>query len=136
MTPVLIYESMTQLSVNSFTNPIVQKLSDIQKFPNYFHIGSFSDASYFDLASRFLVENPNTVVVLLFEESQNTTGLGIILNQLLQSSIPHPILCLNSCPLTDKLNKKLAITFFENYAQMHLAIATLLQGNSNESESF
>jgi len=129
MRSVLIYESTDELPMGSYHSPIIQALSKLTNPPDYFHLDAFSDASFFEWASQFIVENPDCLIILTFESGHRINGLSKILNQVLQNTQEHTLISLNTCILLEKLKQKIPIGFFEAYAPFIQKINLLLKEN-------
>ena len=129
MRSVLIYESTDELSMGSYHSPIIQALSKLTNPPDYFHLDAFSDASFFEWASQFIVENPDCLIILTFESGHRINGLSKILNQVLQNTQEHTLISLNTCVLLEKLKQKIPIGFFEAYDPFIQKINLLLKEN-------
>ena len=115
MRSVLIYESTDELPIGSYHSPIIQALSKLTNTPDYFHLDAFSDALFFELASQFIAENTDCLIILTFESEHRINGLSKILNQVLQNTQEHTLISLNTCVLLEKLKQKIPIGFFEAY---------------------
>ena len=115
--------------MGSYHSPIIQALSKLTNPPDYFHLDAFSDASFFEWASQFIVENPDCLIILTFESGHRINGLSKILNQVLQNTQEHTLISLNTCALLEKLKQKIPISFFEAYEPFIQKINLLLKEN-------
>ncbi|MDG1106036.1 MAG: hypothetical protein P8N26_07710 [Cyclobacteriaceae bacterium] len=129
MRSVLIYESTDELPTESYKSPIIQALSKLTNTPDYFHLDAFSDALFFELASQFIAENTDCLIILTFESEHRINGLSKILNQVLQNTQEHTLISLNTCILLEKLKQKIPISFFEAYDPFIQKIKLLLKEN-------
>lgn len=129
MRSVLIYESTDELPIGSYHSPIIQALSKLTNPPDYFHLDAFSDASFFEWASRFIAENPDCLIILTFESGKRINGLSKILNQVLKNTEQHTLVSLNSCILLEKLKQKIPVSFFEAYDPFIQKINLILKEN-------
>ena len=128
MRSVLIYESTDELPIHSYGSPIIQALSKLTNPPDYFHLDSFSDASFFEWASQFIAKNPDCLIILTFKSGQNINGLGKILNQVMQNKQEHMLFSLNTCVLLEKLKEKIPISFFNSYKPLIQEMKEKLKG--------
>jgi sugar/nucleoside kinase (ribokinase family) len=113
---ILIYESMDELKLNSYSNEIVQFLSLLSPLPHYFHIDSFSDPSNFQYAIRLLQEQ-NPLVILIFDHSKNVKGLSALLQAIMEKK-DIKIMTLNECELLRKIQKRSPYEKFDNYPEL------------------
>ena len=128
MRSVLIYESTDELPIRSYGSPIIQALSKLTNPSDYFHLDSFSDASFFEWASQFIAKNPDCLIILTFKSGQNINGLSKILNQVMQNKQEHMLISLNTCMLLEKLKEKIPISFFNSYNPLIQEIKEKLKG--------